>query len=161
MKSCWKFLAAGLLAAASIATVSARGTGDTITHARDKPATTPEGAVQKVCEGCHDTEIVMDTPKSYDEWVQTIKEMIDRGAVGTPAEFDLVMDYLYKNMTTVNVNTAQEDDLQVILDVPDSVAQEIVARRQAKPFKDLADLETIPGLDAPSLEARKRMIFFN
>lgn len=106
-------------------------------------------------------EIVTDTPKSYDEWTVTVQETIDRGAVGTPKEYDLVMDYLYKNMTTINVNQATADDLGVILGAPDSVVQAIIARRQTRPFKDMADLQTVPGTDRPALEAKQKMIFFN
>ena len=55
-----------------------------------KEATTPQEAVHKVCDGCHNTEIVMDTPKDYDEWKDTIDAMIDRGARGrcVPHRYD-------------------------------------------------------------------------
>lgn len=141
---------------------SAGGTsGVTINHADEPEAITPQGAVQKVCRGCHDLQIVTDTPKDYDAWHVTVQDMIDRGAVGTLAEFDLVMDYLYKNVTTIDVNHARPEDLGAILGASDSTVQSIVKRRSERPFKNLKDLETVQGLDAPALEAKKRMIFFN
>jgi competence protein ComEA len=118
-------------------------------------------AVQKVCEGCHDMEIVMDTPMDYDAWHDTIQDMINRGAKGTDAEFNMILEYLYENMTTVDVNHSDADTLRVVLNAPDETVQTIMARRDIKPFKDLSDLETIPGIDGPALEAKKRMIFFN
>lgn len=127
----------------------------------ESEASTPDGAVLKVCTACHGIEIVTDTPKDYDAWHDTVQQMIDRGAKGTPEEFDLVMQYLYENMTTVDVNHADAESLGVILHAPPAAVAAIIARRKAQPFKSLAELETaVPGLDRAALEAKKRMIFF-
>jgi DNA uptake protein ComE-like DNA-binding protein len=103
----------------------------------------------------------MDTPKDYDAWHGTVQEMIDRGAKGTPEELDLVMQFLYQNMTTVDVNHADEETLAATLHASPTTVAAIVARRKTQPFKDLKDLETsVPGLDRATLEAKKRMVFF-
>jgi hypothetical protein len=129
--------------------------------AESSEATTPDAAVHKICTACHDLQIVMDTPKDFDAWHDTVQEMIDRGASGTPAEFDLVMQFLYQNMTTVDVNHADEDTLVATLHASPSAVAAIVTRRKTQPYKDLADLEaSVPGLDRAALEAKKRMIFF-
>jgi hypothetical protein len=126
-----------------------------------KEATTPETAAVKVCSGCHAMQIVMDTPKDYDAWHDTVQSMIDRGAQGTPDEFDLVMQFLFKNMTTVDVNHGDQESLATVLRTSPATADAIIARRGERPFKDLADLETsIPGLDRSVLESKKKMIFF-
>ena len=106
-------------------------------------------------------QIVMDTPKDYDAWHETVQAMINRGAKGTPDEFDLVMDFLFQNMTTIDVNHGDVEALMEVLHTSQATAEAIVVRRQAHPFKDLADLEkSIPGLDKTVLDAKKRMIFF-
>jgi hypothetical protein len=126
-----------------------------------REATSPETAAVKVCSGCHTMQIVMDTPKDYDAWHDTVQSMIDRGAQGTPDEFDLVMQFLFENMTTVDVNHADTETLMAVLHAPQATAEAIVARRSTHSFKDLADLEgSVPGLDRTKLEAKKRMIFF-
>jgi len=126
-----------------------------------KEATSPETAATKVCSGCHTMQIVMDTPKDYDAWHDTVQSMIDRGAQGTPDEFDLVMQFLFQNMTTVDVNHADAETLMAVLHASQATAGAIVARRTSRPFKDLADLESsVPGLDRATLDAKKRMIFF-
>ena len=103
----------------------------------------------------------MDTPKDYDAWHDTVQAMIDRGAKGTPEEFDLVMQFLYQNMTTVDVNHADEDTLAATLHASPGAVAAIMARRNTQPFKDLPDLETsVPVLDRAALGAKKRMIFF-
>jgi len=124
-------------------------------------ATTPETAAVKVCTACHDMQMVTDTPRDYDAWHDTVQKMIDRGARGTPEEFDLVMDFLFQNVTPVDVNHADRDSLMAILHAPEAAADAIIARRTRRPFKDLAELESaVPGLDKALLEGKKRMIFF-
>ena len=106
-------------------------------------------------------QIVMDTPKDYDTWHETVQKMIDRGARGEPDEFALVMDFLFANMTPVDVNHADAEALMVVLHASQEAADAIMARRTARPFKDLADLETsVTGLDKALLDSKKRMIFF-
>jgi hypothetical protein len=124
-------------------------------------ATTPQTAVVKICTACHAMQIVMDTPKDYDSWHDTVQSMIDHGARGTPDEFGLVMDFLFQNMTTIDVNHADQETLMGVLHAPQAAADAIVARRASHPFKDLADLESaVPGLDKALLDGKKRMIFF-
>ena len=106
-------------------------------------------------------EMVMDTPRDIDTWHDTVQKMIDRGARGTPDEFELVMDFLYLNVTPIDVNHADAESLAAILHTDQKAADAIVARRASKPFKDLADLESsVPALDRKLLESKKRMIFF-
>jgi hypothetical protein len=124
-------------------------------------ATTPEAAAVKICAACHGMQMVTDTPRDYDAWHDTVQKMIDRGARGTPEEFDLVMDFLFQNVTPIDVNHADRETLMAILHTSQGSADAIMARRATRPFKDLADLEnSVPGLDKTVLEAKKRMIFF-
>jgi competence protein ComEA len=117
-------------------------------------------SLKAVCAGCHNLQIVMDTPRSYGAWRDTVQTMIDRGASGTDQQFADVMDYLHRTMTTIDVNTADAEELEIVLHVPDSTAQAILARRSTQKFTSLADLESVPGVDAPTLEAKARLIFF-
>ena len=123
-------------------------------------ATTPEAAAVKICSSCHGIQMVTDTPRDYDAWHDTVQKMIDRGARGTPEEFDLVMDFLFQNVTPIDVNHADQESLMAILHTSQQTADAIITRRASRPFKDLADLEKVPGLDKSVLEGKKRMIFF-
>ncbi len=113
-----------------------------------------------VCARCHNLQLVMDTPMSYDAWHDTVQTMMDRGATGTDQQFADVMDYLHRTVTTVDVNTADADELQIVLHVPKATAQAILARRSTQKFKGLADLKSVPGVDASTVEAKARLIFF-
>ena len=124
-------------------------------------ATTPQAAAVKICSGCHGMQIVTDTPRDWDAWHDTVQKMIDRGARGTPEEFDLVMDFLFQNVTPIDVNHADQETLMAILHAPQPAAQAIIARRSSRPFKDLADLEgAVPSLNRVLLDAKAKMIFF-
>jgi len=106
-------------------------------------------------------QIVLDTPKDIDAWHDTVQSMLDRGAQATPEELDLVMQFLFENMTTVDVNHADAETLMTVLHAPKSAVDGIMAHRQTRPFKDLAELENaVPGLDRALLDSKKRMIFF-
>ena len=67
---------------------------------------------------------------TIDAWHDTVQKMIDRGARGTPEEFDLVMDFLYQNVTPVDVNHADPEMLMAVLHAPQAAVDAIVTRRQ-------------------------------
>jgi hypothetical protein len=117
-------------------------------------------SLKEVCGTCHNLQIVMDTPRSLDEWRDTMQKMVDRGASGTDDQYDDILDFLHRTLTTIDVNSADAQELTTVLQVPDSIAALIVARRSARKFSDLSDLKTVPGIDARSLDTKSRMIYF-
>ena len=70
------------------------------------------------------------------------------------------MDYLHRTMTTIDVNAAHADELEIVLNVPEAAAQAIIARRSMQKFTGLADLKSVPGVDASTVDAKARLIFF-
>jgi competence protein ComEA len=139
------------LADAALAADAAAQTGDLAREA---------ASLQSVCGRCHNLEIVTNTPRSLDEWRDTMQKMVDRGASGSDDQYDDILDYLHRTMTTIDVNSADADELAVVLAIPDSTARNIVERRAHKKFVDMADLKTTPGVDAAALDAKSRLIFF-
>jgi competence protein ComEA len=117
-------------------------------------------SLKAVCATCHNLQIVMDTPMSYDAWHDTVQTMMDRGATGTDQQFADVMDYLHRTMTTIDVNTADAGELQIVLHISETTAHAILARRSTQKFKSLADLKSVAGVDASTVEAKARLIFF-
>jgi competence protein ComEA len=118
-------------------------------------------SVIAVCARCHDMQIVMDTPRSYDAWHDTVQNMVDLGAKGTDQQYDDIMDFLHRTMTTIDVNSADPDELEIVLNASETTAQAIVARRRTKKITGLADLKSIPGIDAATVDSKARLIFFN
>lgn len=152
---------AGAIAAAATPDELRSGPG-----AGDKPASDPQMVAEQqttaaVCGKCHPLEVVMDTSMSYDAWHDTVQKMIDHGADASADQLDDIMDYLHRMMTTVNVNTADVDELQIVLNVPESVAKAIIARRGSRRFSSLEDLKSVPGIEPATLTAKAKMIFFS
>jgi len=122
---------------------------------------TAEAITHRVCTGCHSLQVVMDTPKDFDTWHDTVQKMIDHGAQGTPDDFAQIMQYLFETMTTVDINHGDQDELMTVLHTNAETADAIIARRATHPFKDLAELEAaFPTLNRALLDSKKRMIFF-
>jgi DNA uptake protein ComE-like DNA-binding protein len=59
------------------------------------------------------------------------------------------------------VNSADPDELEIVLNASETTAQAIVARRRTKKITGLADLKSIPGIDAATVDSKARLIFFN
>jgi len=127
----------------------------TYEHAREAQS------LKAVCARCHNLEMVMNTPKSYDAWHDTVQKMVNLGARGTDEQYDDIMDYLHRTMTTIDVNSADPDELEVVLHVSETTAQAIVARRTVKKFTGLADLKSVAGVDGSVVKAKARLIFFH
>jgi hypothetical protein len=154
-----------LWAAAVLSIVAVLGVGFAADPATPIPEQSPllkreARSLRAVCGKCHDLELVMDTPMGYDNWEQTVQKMVDQGAEGTDQQFDDVMDYLHRTMTTIDVNAADAEELRIVLNVPEAVARAIIARRSTRKFTDLADLKSVPGTDGPTLDDKARLIFF-
>jgi mono/diheme cytochrome c family protein len=64
------------------------------------PSYLPEGPGKKVlekeCGGCHGVALFLGRHESRDAWGRTIENMIGRGARVTPADMELMADYLTK-----------------------------------------------------------------
>ena len=158
---CLRLPLGSALLVAAFRLVAARAADSALPAAEQEPSLAQEGvSLQAVCGKCHNLQIVMDTPMSYDAWHDTVQKMIDRGAVATDEQLEDIMDYLHRTMTMINVNTADVDEIAIVLDVSDTVARAIVTRRGKHEFTDLADLKSVPGIDASAMDARARLIFF-
>jgi competence protein ComEA len=145
------FLAACLLLLVAVPIAAAWGNGPPARESR---------SLKAVCAKCHNLQIVMDTPMSYDAWHDTVQTMMDRGATGTDQQFADVMDYLHRTMTTIDINAADADELRIVLHVSEATAQSIIARRSKQKFTGLADLKSVPGVDGSTVEGKARLIFF-
>ena len=149
-------LSGGLLLATALCTAASA-----LDVASPAPDLAREGrSLKAVCAKCHNLEIVMDTPMTFDAWHETVQAMVDRGASGTDEQFDDIMDYLHRTMTTIDVNTADANELEIVLNVSETAAQAIIARRRRQKFTDLADLKSVRGVDASAIDSKAPLIFF-
>jgi len=117
-------------------------------------------AVNTVCGRCHTIEVFLNKPRSWTRWNDVFADMTKRGANGTDEQLERVTRYFLENLTIVNVNTSEAEELAGVLGVTDEVAQAIIARRERQRFDNLAQLREFPGVNPDKLEERKARILF-
>jgi hypothetical protein len=117
-------------------------------------------SVQAVCSRCHGVALFMNKPRTWNRWNEVFARMTAHGARPTEEQADHIVRYFLANLTIVNVNSAPADELSLALGVSDQVANDIVSRRGKRPFKGLAELRSVPGVDPAILSQRKARIQF-
>jgi competence ComEA-like helix-hairpin-helix protein len=144
----------GLALAAAAACVLVWST--TATAGRDSDLDT----VKVVCGRCHTIDVFLNKPRSWERWNDVFADMTKRGATGTDDQLERVTRFFLENLTLINVNTSQAEELAGVLGVSDEVAQAIMARRERQPFANIDALRAVPGIDPDKLEERKDRILF-
>ena len=153
---CGLRMGAALLSSALLTTTALAGDASPSSADLAREAKT----LQAVCGKCHNLQIVTDTPRSLDDWRDTMQRMVDRGASGTDDQYDDILDYLHRTETTIDVNSADAAELATVLNVSDATVKLIVERRSTKKFTGLADLKEVSGIDATILEAKAKLLYF-
>ena len=135
-----------------------------IAQAQDLPAGKGKELVENTCGSCHGLDVVVSQHATRDGWSSIVDYMVSRGATGTPAEIQTIVDYLAKNFPAAktNVNKATSADLQSQLELSAKDADAIVKyRTDHGDFKDFDSLSKVPGVDAAKLTAKKDSIAFS
>jgi len=121
-----------------------------------------KAAVIKMCIDCHDTGNFRKARLSAEEWADSVADMMQRGAEGTPAEVNAVVAYLDKFFgkgAPVRINTAPFAEIRVVLGFSVAEVRAVVEYRDKNgPFKSFDDLAKVPGLDPAKLNAQKSKI---
>jgi competence protein ComEA len=130
--------------------------------AQDLPAGPGKDTVEKVCTACHGLDAIVTLQGNKDIWQSVVDDMKSRGADGSEEDFKAIINYLSKYFgASVNVNTAAAKELSDGLDLTASEGEAIVKYRTDKGnFKEFADLQKVPGLDASKLEPIQKRIKF-
>jgi competence ComEA-like helix-hairpin-helix protein len=118
--------------------------------------------VQKICTGCHDIGTVTGSRRTKIGWQQNVEDMVGRGAEGSEADLQAVVEYLTAHFGKLNVNKASEKEMQSFLGLSESEAQAIVSyREQNGSIKDFEQLTKVPGLSAEKLQTKRSLIAFS
>jgi hypothetical protein len=128
----------------------------------------PEGPgkeiVARICMTCHDSGNFRKTRFSSDEWSDSVADMVERGASGTPAEIEAVVAYLAKNFgqdSPVRINSAPFAEIKVVLGFTVAEVRAVLESREKNgTLKSFGELLKIPGIDAVKAEAQKPRIAF-
>jgi competence protein ComEA len=138
----------------------------TIAQAQDLPPGKGKELVENTCGSCHGLDVIVAQQATKDGWASIVDYMVSRGATGTPAEIQTIVDYLAKNYPAAaaktNVNKASSMDLQTKLELSAKDADAIVKyRTDHGDFKDFDGLSKVPGIDTAKLTAKKDSIGFS
>jgi len=127
-----------------------------------QPSPEPSKAnFERLCGTCHEPERGMSSRRTRDQWLQTVNQMVARGAQGTDDELMAVVEYLTREHGRVNVNLASAADLALVLGLTPAEGAAIVEhRRQHGTFEDAAAVERVTGIDARKLAARRDAMVF-
>jgi hypothetical protein len=157
------FAVAAVLSCVVVPAFAAPGDLEALTKASDLDRDPADAqAVAAVCTACHSSAQFLTAARPYLRWEQTMQDMLDRGAVATDEQLDHILSYLVKNITIVNVNASPPDQLGMTLQIPSTVADEIVARRTAHAFTSVDELKAVKGVNVDviqKLNAKKLIAF--
>jgi competence protein ComEA len=132
-------------------------------RAQDLPDGKGKDLAERICGGCHGTDIVAANKGDRKMWEGLVEDMYAKGATSTDAEKTQLIDYLaaYLGAAKVNVNKATAKELADGLEISAKEADAIVKYRQDKgDFKAWADLAKVAGVDQKKLESKKDKVSF-
>jgi competence protein ComEA len=130
-------------------------------HGQQLPDGADKDLFVKTCSKCHEIERVLSQRQDAGGWTATVDKMQGYGLVADDADLKRIIAYLSTNLpaqtiTKLNVNTAEQIDLEAALSLKRSVAGAIIAYREKNgPFKSLDDLKKVPGVDAAVVDDHK------
>ncbi len=122
--------------------------------------------LQKLCAGCHELEKSFSLKQDQDGWQRTMEKMVSYGMKSSEQEYKAVLEYLIKNYAAeevpkLKVNKATAIELESGLSLKRSQAAAVIAYREKNgPFKSIADLKKVPGIDPEKIEAKKDRLSF-
>ena len=95
-----------------------------------------------------------------------MEKMVSYGMKAAQKDISAVLEYAVKNFPAddvprINVNKAQAIDFESGLSLKRSQATAIIQYREKNgPFKSIADLKKVPGIDVAKIEAKKDRLVF-
>jgi competence ComEA-like helix-hairpin-helix protein len=129
----------------------------------DLPEDKGKDVVESTCIDCHSSERIKAQHLDEEGWNAVVREMIENGASINANDVKTIVDYLSKNFgpeKKVNINKAKADEIATALKLtPIEVDAVVQYRTRHGKFKDLSELESLPGL-ADKIEAKRALIEF-
>jgi competence protein ComEA len=129
--------------------------------ASQTPDVDAQATFTRICVKCHTPDRIVNDRRTRDQWQEEIDKMVAKGATGTDDELATVLDYLLRHHGRVDMNRAAAGDMCLILSVPASQADAIVAyRKEHGKFEDFDALSKVPGIDVDKLSRERDAMSF-
>ncbi len=104
--------------------------------------------VERTCSKCHSLTSTLKQRNTAEAWSAIVDDMIGRGAEGSDADFEKIINYLAKNFgPRVKVNKASAQELAGALEIPLAI-------------KSFEDLKSAPALEGKNIEDKKDRLDF-
>jgi competence ComEA-like helix-hairpin-helix protein len=136
-------------------------------RADDLPDGKGKELILRACVGCHKAGEIAVYRFTRDEYHAIVYRMSDRGAQATPAELEVIADYLFEHFpkiedaTKINVNKATAQEIVTGLGLTSDEADAVVKYRERHgDFHAWGDLLIIYGVDGKKIAAAKDKISF-
>jgi competence protein ComEA len=120
----------------------------------------------KMCSTCHELDKSLSLKQDRAGWQRTVDKMIAFGLKTTDADIITVVDYLTRSypaddVPRLKVNSAEAIEFESTLSIKRSQAKAIIAYREKNgPFKSIADLKKVPGIEAAKIDDKKDRFIF-
>ncbi len=134
--------------------------------AQQMPDGPGKARTQKICTQCHELARSVSLRQDRAGWEATVNKMVTLGAKASSADLEGVVTYLSihfpaEDIPRLRVNTARQIEFESMLNLRRSQAAAIVAYREKNgPFRSIADLEKVPGVDVAKIQAGKDRLVF-
>lgn len=159
------FAAAAAASILSFGVLAAQGPGIDATDTYDRlPAGAGRDVMIKSCITCHDPQRAASVRLTKDGWYEVVASMMTRGMKATEEEQAVIVEYLSTHFLgeaprPININTAEQIDFEMVLGMLRREAAAIIAHRDLNgPFKDVAELKKVKGIDPKKVDAGKDRI---
>jgi len=114
-----------------------------------------------MCSGCHGLDTSVAQRRTAKQWQAIVPAMLALGAPGTKADAAKVVSYLAWRYGRVNVNTATDEEMARVLEIPRAQAAAIVEYRNHEgALKSIEDLKKVPGVDGADIARKQDRIVF-
>ena len=118
----------------------------------------------RICLECHDSGNFRKARLTSEEWADSVADMVERGAKGTPSEIEAVVQYLARNFgedAPVRINTAPFAEVRTVLGFTIAEVRALLDYREKHgALRSFEELLKVPGIDAAKAEAQKSRITF-
>ena len=129
------------------------------------PGTLPDApgkeVLARVCSVCHGLDYLVPSDRTAPQWRDTLATMKTAGALASDEEWKAMAEYVMANIAYLNVNKATVEEVRLVFDVDEKIAQGLVAYRDTQGgFKTIEDLQQVPDLDSKRIDALKARLIF-
>ncbi len=129
--------------------------------AQAPPTDANQGTFETLCSSCHSPQVATHMRQTRAQWLQTVNQMVARGAQGTDEQLLAVVDYLSEHYGRVNVNSGPASELEQVGGFSAAEAEAIVNyRRTQGSIEGVSELSKASGVPENELQEKGEALTF-